>query len=156
MLLFVVILSLTLQPGLSQRCVNNGIPAQYDTFRIQHLNDKIPENADKSEWQKFIGHIGTWDRPIQSFFLKSEHSNAFAVCSTAGKIYPSRNLCISKKPISFYNVKVSQNKKVTDVKLITDRHVILGCEKIENKCLPIHFEANENKAKPADNAPNCS
>ncbi|XDV24290.1 hypothetical protein PO909_028508, partial [Leuciscus waleckii] len=168
MLLFVVVLTLTLQPALSklslrkpslsqrQRCVNDGNPEQYETFLTHHLNNNIPNNLDINEWQTFIDRIDTWHRGIQSFFPEAEHRNVLGVCSTGGKIYPNTvNLCISKKKISFYNVYVNYRKQVKRVKPMY-QYVILGCEKIVNKCRPIHFEANRNNAEPDNNQPNCS
>ncbi|XDV24278.1 hypothetical protein PO909_028499 [Leuciscus waleckii] len=176
MLLFVILLTLTLQPALSkkgqtalsksglsqpqpkpQRCVNAVDPEKHYTFLKHHLNNNVPKSDDIKEWHKFITKIKTWHRPVQSFFLysESEYDKVLAVCSTEGKIFPSKNLCISKKTFNFYNVTVNSKMRVKKVKFITNRHVILGCEKTLNKCLPIHFEANEY-AIPDDNQPDCS
>ncbi|XDV24277.1 hypothetical protein PO909_028498 [Leuciscus waleckii] len=166
MLLFVVVLILTLQPALSQRCVTavntvNPDYIQHYTFLKQHLNNKVPKSLNIREWETFITKIKTWDRPVQSFFLysESEFDKVLDVCSTEGKIYPNtKNLCISKKTFNFFTVTVNTKMKVKKVEFIKNRHVILGCEKekILNKCLPIHFEANINDAKPDNNQPDCS
>ncbi|KAK7150146.1 hypothetical protein R3I94_009453 [Phoxinus phoxinus] len=157
MLLFVIILSLTLQPGLSkpEPCANKVEKKRHDTFHDRHLNDGIPENVDIGKWQNFIKD---WSRKIQSFFPKADHETVESVCSKGGKRY-NDNLCISNEPIKFYTAHVNTTaKKVKEVEFITDQHVILACDKIntKNKCLPVHFEANVNKAKPEDKALPCS
>ncbi|XDV24276.1 hypothetical protein PO909_028497 [Leuciscus waleckii] len=177
MLLFVILLTLTLQPALSkkgqtalskkgqtalsqQRCVNDYLnPDQYEAFLKKHLNDKIPNGVEISDWQTFIDNKKTWNRKTQSFFPKSEYDKVLGVCSTGGKIYPNTvklNLCISNDPLEFITVHVdTANKKVTEVKQM-NQHVILACEKIENICRPVHFKANINNAKPDNNQPDCS
>ncbi len=65
------------------------------------------------------------------------------------------NLCISKKPFKFFTVKINNKKQVKSVK-VQKQHVILGCDKIKNQCLPIHFEANKNNAVPENNKPDCN
>ncbi|KAL0149105.1 hypothetical protein M9458_055537 [Cirrhinus mrigala] len=138
-------------------CAEVGIPNDFDTFLSHHLRDDIPKdnNPKKNEWQKFINKIQTWDRPEQCFFPFWAYNSVIAVCSSGGKIYGGRNLCISKEPLSFVYVKVNNKKQVTEVKNKKE-YVILGCNKIENKCLPVHFEANRNDAKPDNNKENCS
>ncbi len=66
------------------------------------------------------------------------------------------NLCISKEPFKFFTVKI--NKKRTRVKKVKvqKQHVILGCDKIKNRCLPIHFEENKHDAVPDNNNPDCN
>lgn len=65
------------------------------------------------------------------------------------------NLCISKKPFKFFTVYINNKKQVKKVK-VQKQHAILGCGKIGNECLPVHFEANKNDAKPDNNKPDCS
>ncbi|KAK9976723.1 hypothetical protein ABG768_021928 [Culter alburnus] len=163
MLSFMVLLTLALHPCLSVAdkkkllgpCAEVGNEKQFQTFLDHHLRKGTPNSLKIGEWQSFINKIDTWDRPIQSFFPIKEYNNAIGVCSTGGKIYGGRNLCISKKPLKFFDVTINEKKQVMDVKFRTD-YVILGCNKINNKCLPIHFEANENGATPDNNKPNCS
>ncbi|XDV24279.1 hypothetical protein PO909_028500, partial [Leuciscus waleckii] len=169
MLLFVILLTLTLQPALSKPslrkpalskpglgCVKKGDLKQYETFLKHHLNNNIPGDLEISAWETFIGTENTWGRKTQSFFREAAHDHAKAVCSKGGKKYPGRNLCISNEPLEFITVHVdTANKKVTEVKQM-NRHVILACEKIENECKPVHFEPNKNEAKPENNQPDCS
>ncbi|KAI2655414.1 Angiogenin [Labeo rohita] len=139
----------------SQPCTEAKDQNAYDTFLHQHLRKDTPNDPRKlREWQKFIDRINTWDRPIQSFLPFKEAGRVIAVCSSGGKVYRG-NLCISKKLLTFFTVVINNRKQVKKVKVQT-QHVILGCDKIKNKCLPIHFEANLNDAVPDNNKPDCS
>ncbi|KAL1259252.1 hypothetical protein QQF64_009829 [Cirrhinus molitorella] len=139
----------------SQPCTTVKDQNAYDTFLHRHLRKDNPTDPRKlREWQKFINKINTWDRPIQSFLPFREAKRVIAVCSSGGKMYGG-NLCISKKPLTFFTVEINNRKQVKRVK-VQEQHVILGCDKIKNKCLPIHFEANLNDAIPDNNKPDCS
>lgn len=158
MLLFMVLLTLEFNTCLSQPCEEAVNQNAYDTFLHRHLQNNVPETKDDMRaWQKFVDKIDTWDRPIQSFFPPSQASRVIAVCSTGGKQHTG-NLCISKEPLLYFNVEVNNKKQVKKVKPFLDHHVILACNKIrsENKCLPIHFEANEDNVKPNNNNEDCS
>lgn len=65
------------------------------------------------------------------------------------------NLCISKNRFTFFTAEITDKKQVKRVK-VQEQHVIIGCGKIQNKCLPIHFEANVNDDLPENNKPDCS
>ncbi|KAF4103405.1 hypothetical protein G5714_016288 [Onychostoma macrolepis] len=163
MLSFVIILTVVIHTCLSeldmwypsQPCTEAKDQNSYDTFLKHHLRKDTPTDTRKlREWQKFINKINTWGRPIQSFLPFREASRVKAVCSSAGKTYGG-NLCISKKPFTFFTVEIIDKKQVKKVK-VQKQHVILGCDKIKNKCLPIHFEPNKNDAIPDNNNPDCS
>lgn len=163
MLSFLVILTVTLHTCLSELdilhpsepCTKAKKKDAYDTFLHRHLRKDIPTDPrNLREWQKFITKIKTWDRPIQSFFPISEARMVMAVCSSGGKEYQG-NLCISKKPLKFFTVYIKNKKQVKKVK-VQEQHAILGCDKIENKCKPVHFEANTNDATPDNNKADCS
>lgn len=163
MLSFVIILTVVLHTSLSELdmwypskpCTKAKNLDGYDTFLNHHLRKDAPNDPRKlREWQKFITKINTWNRPIQSFLPFREARRVIAVCSSAGKMYEG-NLCISKKPFTFFTVEIAAKKQVKRVK-VQEQHVILGCDKIKTKCLPIHFEANVNDDIPDDIKPDCS
>ncbi len=66
------------------------------------------------------------------------------------------NLCISKKPFTIFTVEINITKKIIKRVKVQKQHVILGCDKIKNKCLPIHFEENKNDDIPDNDKPDCS
>ncbi|KAK7147656.1 hypothetical protein R3I94_010241 [Phoxinus phoxinus] len=165
MLSFMVILTVALHTCLSeldilhpsQPCTEGGNKNAYDTFLHRHLRKDIPTNPRKlREWQKLINKIKTWDRPIQSFFPFREARSVMAVCSSGGKMFKGNsNFCISKKSFKFFTVYINNTKQVKKVK-VQKQHVILGCDTIEKKCRPIHFEANKEDATPDNKKPDCS
>ncbi|KAL1274282.1 hypothetical protein QQF64_027096 [Cirrhinus molitorella] len=139
----------------SKPCIKAKDQNAYDTFLYRHLRKDTPTDPRKlREWQKFINKIHTWDRPVQSFLPYREAKRVIAVCSSGGKMYEG-NLCISKDSLTFFTVEINDRKQVKRVK-VQEQYVILGCDKINNKCLPIHFEANLNDAIPDNNKPDCS
>ncbi|ROI36380.1 hypothetical protein DPX16_11321 [Anabarilius grahami] len=163
MLSSVIILNLVLHTCLSeldmlhpsQPCTEAENKNGYNTFLKRHVRKDIPTDLKEKNWKMFINKIGTWNRPIQSFFSFSEKNNVTAVCSSGGKMYKD-NLCISKNTFSFITVNIdSKKKKVKSVKR-QKQHVILACDKFKNKCLPDHFQANTKKDKPNNNKPDCS
>ncbi len=162
MLSFVIILTVVLNTCvseldtwyLSQPCTEANDQDAYETFLNHHLRKDAPKDLNKGYWQKFINKINTWDRPIQSFFNFREARRVLAVCSSGGKMYKG-NLCISKKPFKFFTVEINKKKQVKRVK-VQEQHVILGCDTIQNQCLPIHFEANQNDAVPDNSKQDCS
>lgn len=162
MLSFVIILTVVLNTCVSELdtwypshpCTEAKDQGAHETFRNHHLRKDAPKDQNKGDWQKFINKIKTWDRPIQSFFHFREARRVLAVCSSGGKMYKG-NLCISKKPFKFITVEINNKKQVKKVK-VQKQHVILGCDKIKNQCLPIHFEANINDAVPDNNKQDCS
>lgn len=126
---------------------------RFANFCKHHLREDIPNDLNKTKWQKFITSVNTWNRRKQSFFPYDESKSVLSVCTSGGKIY-NNNLCISKKPISFYTVEIS-GKKVKNV-IYQTKHVILACDKISNQCLPDHFQANTKNNKPDTRKPDCS
>lgn len=120
------------------------------TYIRTHQKIKRKENGRSS-----LKKINSWDRPIQSFFLYNDKSRVIAVCSSEGKMYEG-NLCISKKSLTFFTVKINKRKRKVKKIRVQEQHVVLNCAKIKNKCVPIHFEENIKDAIPDNNKPDCS
>ncbi|XDV39989.1 hypothetical protein PO909_009155 [Leuciscus waleckii] len=163
MLSFVIILNLVLHTCVSemdtlhpsQPCTEAENKNGHNTFLKRHVRNDTPTDLKKENWKVFINKIGTWNRPVQSFFAFGEKNNVTAVCSSGGKMYKG-NLCISKKSFSFITVNIDcKNKIVKSVKR-QKQHVILACDKFKNKCLPDHFQVNTKNIKPNNNKPDCS
>lgn len=143
----------TLYP--SQPCTNIKKKDGYDNFCSHHLRKDSPGDKDLKKWQKFITKINTWNRTKQSFFPYNEAKKVLAVCSSGGKIFKG-NLCISKKPLSFFTAQVNRTEKRVKSVESQKKHVILACGKIENKCRPVHFEENTKDFTPDKKQSDCS
>uniref|UniRef100_A0A3B5JZP8 Uncharacterized protein n=1 Tax=Takifugu rubripes TaxID=31033 RepID=A0A3B5JZP8_TAKRU len=75
--------------------------------------------------------------PVQSFIQATE-AQVVQVCGTAGsRVVGGGNLCISKSEMKIYDVVSECSVKNVSVR----RHkVVLACEKVGNKRLPVHYE----------------
>lgn len=161
-LFFNVMLHTCLSVNPDKPCTTAKNEDAHDNFLYRHLPEGIPKNDDKDmemmkdNWKKFITDMKTLNREVQSFLPYEKKKEVLDICSSEGKKY-RENLCISKKVFSFITVKIKNQKDVESVVNET-KHVIVACDKIkkENKCLPVHFEANINNAKPDESKADCN
>ncbi|KAL7875283.1 hypothetical protein SRHO_G00062530 [Serrasalmus rhombeus] len=127
-------------------------------FNKHHLAPLSSYGTDRKLWTKYIKRIKVCNnkRGIKSFLDKSEAKQVENVCSpSGGKLFEKgKNLCISNQAFSFIEVHWDNNCNVWDVSSVT-QHIILACDKIKNKCLPVHFEKNSQNRLPNANFPNC-
>ncbi|KAL7875286.1 hypothetical protein SRHO_G00062560 [Serrasalmus rhombeus] len=135
-------------------CMPSQNPNAYNSFLRKHVRSDAPKTLDQNEWQAFIQQIGTCDRPVQSFLPYSDKQRVDNVCSTSGVKKNDGNMCISKQEFGFITVKVDNNCKVKSV-IKETKYIILGCDEVHGDCLPVHFEANKNNAKPNLKNPDC-
>lgn len=145
-----VLLAVCIQVS-QQASAHNDAPCQlnknnnaHNIFLHRHNPSGSPTTLDKKQWQEFIEKQKLCGRPIQSFIRHEEHDKLIAVCSaTGGKVY-DKNLCISKEMFSF--VTVTANETSCEVKEVTkeEKHLILACDKVDNKCVPVHFKPNKD------------
>ncbi|MEQ2190747.1 hypothetical protein XENOCAPTIV_007887 [Xenoophorus captivus] len=130
---------------------NNG----YTTFIRRHLPPGTPTSLDQNQWEKFIKSLGGCDRPTQSFLHPDELEKVQSVCTSRGGKMLKENLCISKQPFTFVTVRSTQGTcGIRSINKET-KHLILGCEVLENQCVPVHFEGNPTDLKPSNNARDC-
>lgn len=137
-------------------CASGNWPAP-DRFNKRHLRPDTPNTTDIEEWSKFIKDINGCSRDVQTFLNSQERSKVDQVCAaTGGKVYgQNSNLCISKTRFTFFEVRVNCNEcKVFKVSNVT-QHIILGCDKFREKCLPVHFQTNSNNMTPENSQKNC-
>lgn len=128
-----------------------------DRFKQHHLHQDTPTTTDIEEWTKFIRKINSCSRVMQSFLNPEQTSKVNQVCTEAGgKVFqPNKNLCISKNKFTFIEVRMSfDGCKVFKVSNVT-QNIILGCDKLRDKCLPVHFESNSHNVTPQKNHTNC-
>lgn len=82
-------------------------------------------------------------------FIKATKDQVNQVCGTAGnRVVGGGNLCISKSEMEIYDV-VSE----CSVKNVTVRHhkVVLACDKVGKKFLPVHYEKFNNQTAGNEN-----
>ncbi|XP_072316640.1 angiogenin [Eucyclogobius newberryi] len=145
-----------------QTCAKNEAPCQlskwnngFRTFLKRHIRDGMPRSLDQNEWEKYIRNNGGCDRPTQSFLSPDDLERVKAVCSKEGGKTYKENLCISQEPFRF--VTVRSQPGTCGIRSITseEKHLILACEVLDNRCVPVHFEGNPTNLKPSNNARGC-
>lgn len=84
--------------------------------------------------------------PVQSF-IDGDEGQVRQICHSGGQRVreatgPKGNLCISKSSMTVYDVKSKrQNNKCKVTSVNPGNHrVVVACDKVENKCLPVHYE----------------
>nr|XP_046256649.1 uncharacterized protein LOC124065369 [Scatophagus argus] len=130
---------------------NNG----YNTFLKRHVISGMPTSLDQNEWQKFIKDNTGCDRPTQSFLYPKDLDRVKDVCTNEGGATYKENLCISRQSFTFVTVRSEPRTcEIRSVRKET-KHLILACDLLDNKCLPVHFEGNPKNLKPNNNAKGC-
>ena len=126
----------------------------YNIFLRRHVPSRMPSGVNQNDWQWFIDSLG-WDRPTQSFLNHSDLQRVMEVCSDQGGQRLEGNLCISLQPFSFITVRSEPNTgRICSITWET-QHLILGCDRLENHCLPVHFEGNPRNRKPGKKGRGC-
>ncbi|XP_060726394.1 uncharacterized protein LOC132845965 [Tachysurus vachellii] len=146
--------SVDVNPNPCMRAKNNNAHA---TFLKRHLPDGVPKTWDQNVWNAMLKQIKTCGRPTQSFFYEDDRESVNAVCTKAGGKQHSDNLCISKKKFSFVTVRVNVQEGLCGIRSIRNetKHIILGCDKVQDTCRPVHFEGNPENLTPSNNKPDC-
>lgn len=136
-----------------QRSNNNNA---YDRFIRRHIPPNSPTTLNKSVWERFIKNHGLCERSVQSFLHPDDKNRVKAVCTKrGGKVYEG-NLCISLNKFSFITVRYGVGScRVKSVRKEKNKHLILACDKVNNRCLPVHFEKNPDNEKPSEDARLC-
>ncbi len=153
-------LEFNIRPQAKKPCTHRCTPKKQDDFQKKHLLEETPKTMDLEVWSRFLEkhHLcSNKNRSVQSFLDSNQKSKVEEVCTPAGgKVFkPDSNLCISKKTFSFFEVFVSIDEcKVFKVSNVS-QHIILGCDKLIKKCLPVHFEFNKHNDKPQNGGKNC-
>ncbi|KAJ8005051.1 hypothetical protein DPEC_G00142640 [Dallia pectoralis] len=160
-----VVLSLViclLLGNLGVRSYSNNKPCQksrcnncHNQFLYKHVRPGTPTTTDRNAWEKYLRENSDCKRPTQSFLNPNDRDRVEAICSSSGGKTFSGNLCISRSPFTFLTVR--SNPGTCGVKSVTEEteHLILACEVLENRCVPVHFEGNRVGSKPNNNAPGC-
>lgn len=128
-----------------------------DRFNRHHLRPDTPTTTEIENWSTFLKEIYSCSRDMQSFLSHEQKKKVDDVCTEAGgKVYErNTNLCISKNKFNFIEVRVKSDEcKVFKVSNVT-QHIILGCDKFRDKCLPVHFQSNSKNLIPQDSDRNC-
>lgn len=95
----------------------------------------------------YLKATGLCGRTPKQSFIDTTESNVRKICSASGWRLRNvdgskRNLCMSDSLLQIYDVMSKNNGGCTVQKVKKNRRkVIVACDKVDNQCLPVHFEA---------------
>ncbi|KAL6463293.1 hypothetical protein MHYP_G00276840 [Metynnis hypsauchen] len=140
-------------------CKGNYSIDSYNIFSAKHI---LPQGFTNSEdnWikhlQKQIPYLNNerlcGRKPLQTFFRNADENAVKNICNNQGFEYGAGNLCISQEIFSLYIVeseKTGNGCKINKVREINNDnrlHVVVGCGKVINTCLPVHFHTQTSEA----------
>ena len=150
-----VLLSNPAQPTNDSPCQPSKYNNAHNTFIKRHLRQGIPSTLNKTVWEKYLRDNADCSRPTQSFLPVKDQEKVDAVCSSAGGKRFKQNLCISTSRFNFVTVRSEVNTCVVVSIKSETKYLILACDVLENRCLPVHFEGNPKSLSPDNNAPPC-
>uniref|UniRef100_A0A3B4UTB5 Ribonuclease A-domain domain-containing protein n=1 Tax=Seriola dumerili TaxID=41447 RepID=A0A3B4UTB5_SERDU len=82
--------------------------------------------------------------PVQTF-IDARVGAVHQICSRSGLRVQSSpgNLCISRSRMQVFDVISDQNCSMNRMRVQKgSQKVIVACDKVNNRCLPVHFEKN--------------
>uniref|UniRef100_A0A3B3BPS1 Si:dkey-237j11.3 n=1 Tax=Oryzias melastigma TaxID=30732 RepID=A0A3B3BPS1_ORYME len=132
-------------------CLMSSNDNAYDRFIRHHIPPDSPTTVDETVWERFIKDHGLCERPLQSFLHPDDKNRVKAVCTKRGGKVHKGNLCISLNKFSFITVEYA----VGSCRVKKTKHLILACDKVNNMCLPVHFQRNPNNENPREHARYC-
>ncbi|KAI4896979.1 hypothetical protein NFI96_002572 [Prochilodus magdalenae] len=102
-------------------------------------------NNANSVFKRYLQRYGLCGRAdLQTFFRWSDIDSVENICTDEGFAYSDSNgnLCISEQQFTVYLVASEKRRgscKIHNIDIKT-LYVVVGCGKIKNYCLPVHFE----------------
>ncbi|RXN37631.1 Carbonic anhydrase 14 [Labeo rohita] len=132
-----------------QRSQNNNA---YNNFKHRHILAYDFNTSSRHAWAAYLTRQCLCGRaPLQSFLHKNEQNSIVSICNGRG-VRDTGNKCISEGSFNVYTVRSSlEGNGECEVHLRTDRsHVIVACEVVENRCVPVHYETQTNRRPPRD------
>ncbi|KAF3697738.1 hypothetical protein EXN66_Car013418 [Channa argus] len=171
-LLIIITYTLTLvhaSPTMVHKIRRPSVPARYNPYPCQRNNDNnayrkflkkhilqepFTSRTRWDEWESYLKRNGLCNRSRQSFIKKKDKRHVKEICKGSG-LHLYDNLCISTKTMVVYDIRVRDSRSCKIESLNNDRkYVIVACDKVENRCLPVHFQEYRNQ-RPDRNAQRC-
>ncbi len=133
-----------------QRSLNNNA---YKQFKRRHVLLRDFDTTRTSAWVDYLTTMDLCGRThLQSFLRKNDIDSIKRICNGQGvRQRQSQNLCISKRRFRVYTVESAWKNGRCEVQLQTKRsYVIVACEVIGNRCLPVHYDKQTDTEPPQD------
>ncbi|XP_049923776.1 uncharacterized protein LOC126404539 [Epinephelus moara] len=141
-LLIAVMLTLSVVDGNNQPCLWNPNNNAYNQFVRRHIIQEPFNRLSWVDWQNYIRRHRLRNRPRQSFIEGRDVGRVRYICNGGGyPILPPQpgNLCMSSSTLLVYDLTVNNNGRVTSL-MQKQKKVIVACDKVVNRCRPVHFE----------------
>ncbi|XP_035004480.2 uncharacterized protein LOC118102432 [Hippoglossus stenolepis] len=135
------------KPNYSKPCHHKSVFENYENFTKKHIIQTNGTLNSKKDWERYLNKQGLWCRTTKQSFLPADKKvGVQQICSTSG-LYVKGNLCSSREEMMVYEV-LSYNcpPKLNSYINVTKKSmfVIVACNMVGKKCLPVHFEGNQN------------
>lgn len=85
--------------------------------------------------------------PMQSFIKAGDEEQVKQICSKSGRWLNKGNLCISESAMVIYDVDSYIECNICYVSHVepVEHRVIVACDKVGKRCLPVHYEKYNNE-----------
>lgn len=152
---FLLLLLLAFSDGLFQREMfsNRSFPCQsarnnnaFNNFTRKHILTTSLSSRQTRAWADYLMAKRLCGRePLQSFLRKDDTDSVIRICNGRGVRY-RQNMCISKRSFTVYLVRSVLTDTRCEIQSIDkeNSYVIVACEVIENRCLPVHYQGQNN------------
>ncbi|KAM7366463.1 hypothetical protein PAMP_015901 [Pampus punctatissimus] len=132
----------SVKPSFNDKpCQKNNDNNAYNKFTKKHIFQYGFNTASTYEWRMYLKDLQLCNRSRQSFIRKEDEARVQKICNGSGRRVRG-NLCVSDSPMMVYELNVKKN---CQVKLLGNgsKYVTVACDKIENGCLPVHYEKTQ-------------
>ncbi|XP_023202889.1 uncharacterized protein LOC111611237 [Xiphophorus maculatus] len=124
-------------------CMKNRNNNAYNKFVSKHVLKTVFDTSSHSEWKKYLEKNKLCDRPRQSFVDKGAENLYMKICNGFGK-RQDMNLCTSTSPVRLHDLNVSTSDCSITYLYSGDKYVTVACDKVNNRCRPVHFQSSQN------------
>lgn len=133
----------------SEPCTRENYEVNYRKFVHKHVLQTDFDRNSPRAWESYLKDQQLWCRvgaPIQSFVEPSQ--NVDDVCTDGLRVLNGGNLCISQSEMKVYDVTTTKNNDDCTIDVQPRQtYVIVACDKVGNRCLPVHYEKYINQKK---------
>ncbi|ROL43510.1 Apolipoprotein L3 [Anabarilius grahami] len=123
----------------------------YNIFTQRHILQVDFDTNSIEAWAKYLTTkklCGRTKTKPQSFLHYKDTDRIKGICNNRGTI-KEKNLCISDETFNVFIVQSSVRKGKCEVSLSKGQYyVIVACDVINNRCLPVHYDG-QNKKRPS-------
>ncbi|KAL4618267.1 hypothetical protein GN956_G20692 [Arapaima gigas] len=139
-------------------CAEDG----YKRFLDRHVITEPFDRNNAEKWEEYLTEKKLCGRVLIQSFMEDERL-VEDICNCSGRrlMIPqnplnNENYCISENKIDVFDVQSHNTTRGCQVEHVTKRYgyVIVACDKIRNRCLPVHYEQYQNE-EPNMNADHC-